>query len=47
MGKYLLVNLLGYHLKSGGLHILKVLYLLKILGWASGFRAIDDLSSAH
>ena len=41
MGKFLLVNLLGYNLKSGGLHFLKVFYYLKILGWSSRFRAID------
>ena len=38
---------MGYNLKSGGLHFLKVFYHLKILGWTSGFRTIDDLSSAH
>ena len=47
MEKFLLVNLLGYNLKSGGLHFLKVFYLLNNLGWTSGFRAIDDLPSAH
>ena len=47
MGKFLSVDLLGYNLKSGGLHVLKVFYHLKILGWSSGFRAIDDLPRAH
>ena len=46
-GGILLVNLLGYNLKSGGLHFWKAFYHLIILGWASGFRTIDDLPSAH
>ena len=46
MGK-IFINLLGYNLKFGGSHFLKVFYLLKILVWTSGFRAIDDLPSAH
>ena len=29
------------NLKSRGLHILKFFYHLNILGWTSGFRAID------
>ena len=44
---FLLVNLMGYNLKSRGLHFWKVFYHLKILGWTNGFRAIDDLPSAH
>ena len=32
-------------IKSGGLNVLKSFYHLKILGWSSGFRAIDDLPS--
>ena len=48
-GKFLLVNfntedkiynLVGYILE-------KKIYHLKILGWTSGFRAIDDLPRAH
>ena len=49
MGTFLLVNLPGLNLKSGGLHFLKVFYgyLLKILEWTSDFRAIDELPRAH
>ena len=47
MGKFLSVNLLGYILKSERLYFLEVFYHLKILGWSSGFRAMDDLPRAH
>ena len=33
----------GINLKSRGLHFFKVFYHLKIWGWSSSFRAIDDL----
>ena len=34
-------------IKSGGLNFLKVFCHLKILGWSTSFRAIDNLPCAH
>ena len=45
--KVCLVFYAGDSLKSGGLHFLNVFYHLKLLGWSSAFRAIDDLPRAH
>ena len=47
MNLVLLSVKLTLHLKSGGLHFLKNFYHLNILGWSSGFRAIDDLPRVH
>ena len=35
-GKFLLFNLLGLNLKSGGLHFGQVFYHEEIMGWTSG-----------
>ena len=47
MGKILLVNLLGYNLKSGGVTFLKSFLAFKTFGMDFSFRAIDDLPSVH
>ena len=45
---FLSVNLLGYnYIKIWRVTFLKSFLTLKILGWSSGFRAIDDSPRAH